>query len=255
MLNLVVAPGADLALDLLDDDLTATTPRLQRMLGHHALTLLDHPPDQDLERRASVLFRNADRDRVIRAAAEKALDRALNATPAQAKSASITCRIWRNQDGDLAMASRKLLTRRSTLSTTDARGGARRHGRETIAALVRKEIQDAEMTSEERNAAAQLLSMLRRVRLLPENVELNAASVLASDRIVSRKVKDLCLSCTAIVESIATATIDSSNYTWVGAAELRNMLRAWLQRQPVGEEILAITPFTDIEANQTGSYT
>ena len=251
MLSLVVAPGADLALDLLDDDLTATTPRLQRMLGLHALTLLDHPPDQDLERRAPILFRNAERDRVIRAAAERALDGALRATPAQAKSATVICQIWRGQDGELAIAARKLHTRRLTPPTTQANGNTKRYARVTIADLVRKEIQNAQLNQRERDTAAQLINALRKVRVR-ENPYSNSVSDLASDREVSREIKDACFSCPPIVDAVAAATIDAANYTWARSSALRNMLRSWLQRQPVGRDILAITPFTDAGAGDVG---
>jgi hypothetical protein len=250
MLSFVVAPGADLALDLLDDDLTISTPRLQRMLGNRALALLDYPPDQDLGRRALVLFRNADRDIVIRTAAEKALARAFKATPAQAKSASIICRIWRKQEGYLAMASRKLLTSQPVTSSSHAPDPQRRHAKDTIAVLVRQNIENAQLSARDRNIAGQLLGAFRKVRLLPENVDLDAASVLASDRAVSRKVKDLCFSNPDIANAVAAAAIDAAADTWVGASELRNMLRVWQQRQSVGDQVLEVTPFTDTHDDQ-----
>lgn len=121
----------------------------------------------------------------------------------------------------------------------------REHAKETVATLVRDEIQNTQMTPEQRELAEQLLGALRKIPRLPEHVSLGVASQPASDRRLSREIKDACFSSPPIVDAVAAATINAANHTWVVASQLRNMLRAWLQRQSVGEEILAATPFTD----------
>jgi hypothetical protein len=245
MMNVVVAPGADLALDLLDDDLTATTPRFQRMFAERALTLLSRPPDQDLDRRALILFQNAARDAVIRASAEKAIEQALQATPAQVRSAEIVQRVWKEQEARLVFASGKQPARPEPGPAAQKAKPTRPMQDRTIADLVRGIIEETDMTPLERETADGLLGALATVPVLPDDVRPDETSVLASDRVVSRSMKDACFSTAAISDAVAKATIEAGKLTWVGASELRNMMRVWLQRQPVGDYILTITPFTE----------
>jgi hypothetical protein len=48
-----------------------------------------------------------------------------------------------------------------------------------------------------------------------------------------------------VADGIVAVAMEASFRTWVGAAELRNLLRAWLYRRQVGAELLAMTPFAE----------
>jgi hypothetical protein len=248
MLQMVVAPGADLALDLLDDDIASASPRLQRMLALHALTLLDLPPDQDLKRRALVLFRYAGHDGIIRAAAEKAIDQALRAGPARAKSARIIGSAWRSQKGMLSDVAHRILIRPvpkypAVLALTG-------RSKVNIADLVRPSADNATLNDVERKKIGVLLAEFQKVPISSEGIDIVDTSTLATRRagekdVIESEIIEECLAYPSIVEVIATATNDAATKTWVGASELRNLLRSWLQRRPVGEAILIATPFTE----------
>ena len=90
LLRMVAAPGADLALDLLEDDIASQSPRLQRILYRHSLELLKLPPDPDLRRRAIVLFQLAENDPYLAHQLEQSIDQALVGTPVQLDSAQIS---------------------------------------------------------------------------------------------------------------------------------------------------------------------
>jgi len=243
-MNVVVAPGADLALDLLDDDLSATTPRFQRMFAERALTLLNCPPDQDLERRASILWQSAVSDSVIRASAEKAIGQAMQGTPAQACSARIVQRIWSEQDARSLFATGKEYGRRRAMPGSEGAEPTLPEGKRTMADLIYSNVEGAMMSTSARETANELVATLSAVPIAAGSVRVDEASVLASDRVVSRTLKDACFSTPTIADAVASSAIEAGEYTWPGASELRNMMRSWLQRQPVGDYILSSTPFT-----------
>ena len=238
-LHMVVAPGADLAVDLLDDDIAATTPKFRRMLARHALTLLNCPPDHDLAQHAGVLFRCASDDQFIRATVDQAIDQALSAPPSQAKAAELICRTWKQQTGSLAARSRLIIDRLASRSRTRPSQPDTRPG--SIADLIRGQLDETELDPSETELASRLITRLECVRIRSEGVGINDAMTLAATR--GDQVIDESLSSQAIVDAIARASVDASAVTWVGAAELRNLLRAWLQRQPAGTQLLAMTPF------------
>jgi hypothetical protein len=239
---MVVAPGSDLALDLLDDDVASTAPNLRRVLARHALTLLQYAPDPDLKRHSLVLFRCSSEDRLIGAAAEQAIAQALQANPAQAIAAETICRVWKDQVGALAAHCRQLIgrlesaQRRGELSRSQAPGL-------TMAGLLRSAVDTAEVTTEERKMVEALMPLLESMRVLPEGVTIDRATVLATD---DRGLFQECLSHASIADIFANAAIHAASETWVGASELRNLLRAWLQRRSAGEKILAMTPFPEV---------
>jgi hypothetical protein len=250
MVAMVVASGADLALDLLDDDITATTPRLQRMLVNHALTLLNYPPDQDLQRRALALFRSANQDPIARTSIITAIDQALRATPARAKSARIVCQVWRNQKGLLADSARTLATRGDFTSKAGVSRALvdelRQKERPSMADLVRPNITNAKLTKAQRAKAEKLLDDMAGVPLLVDRVDLERSSGLASRMTANRSVVEGSLKYPAVADAIATAALDTANISWFGASELRNLLRSWVQRQSVGEYLIATTSFQDM---------
>jgi hypothetical protein len=238
-LHMAVAPGADLALDLLDDDIAAATPKFRRMLARHALTLLNCPPDQDLERHAGVLFRYASDDQFIRAAVEQAIDQALSGSLAQAKAAELVCRTWKQRTGPLALRSRLIIDRLASRSRARPSQSGTKAG--SIADLIRDHLNEADLDPSETELASRLITHLESVRIRSEGVGVNDAMTLAATR--GDGVIDECLSNQSIVDVIARASMAAGAFTWVGAAELRNLLRAWLQRQPAGTQLLALMPF------------
>ena len=241
LVSMIVAPGADLAVDLLDDDVASSSPNLRRVLARHALTLLQYPPDPDLERHALALFRYSSGDKLIRAAAEQAISQALQATPAQAMTAEVVCRVWGGQIGPLALHYRQLVGR---MESDRRREGIRHAGTpaRTMDGLLRSAVETAELTAEERSIVEHLVRQLESMRILPEGVTVDRATVLATD---DRGLFEESLSHASVADIFANAAIEAAAQTWVGASELRNLVRAWLQRRPAGEKLLALTPFAE----------
>ena len=251
LLNMVVAPGADLALDLLDDDLTYSVPFLERVLTRHALTLLQYPPDQDLERRALVLFRLANKDDIIAAAAEQQTTSALNGSEAQRKAAEVILRIWKEQSGAIAARARQVIgrldltTRRSwktapqpwTPVTTE------RPAR-TVGDLVAARIQKMSSFCDEDSVLIdKLVKELNKVQIRSIAGPLESSTALLHEVPATRSLLDESLSRQTISDLLAHATIDAAQHTWSGSAELRIILRVWLQRRYAADTILALTPF------------
>ena len=252
LLNLVVAPGADLALDLLDDDLTSSTPALERVLARHALTLLQYPPDQDLARRALVLLRLAIKDDVIAAAAEQQISQALNGSESQHKAAEVILRVWKEQSGRIASRARQVINqidlseRRSWTSDPPrrpVRSDPPRRPVRTVGELVKDRIEGVDLNEEDRALLDHLVTELDKLSIRPIAGPIESATIALSEIPATRSLLDEALSRQAIADLIAHATIDAGQRTWSGASELRNILRAWLQRRYAADKILALTPF------------
>jgi hypothetical protein len=243
LLRMVVAPGADLALDMLDDDLAAATPSLQRVLARNALTLLDYPPDQDLIRRADVIFRLANKDDFVKAACEQVIEQSLNGSPTQQKSAEALLHVWKNRTGTLAYYARQLINRlelSAKVSATQLTGGMTG---KTIGDLVRSHEKYSALPEDERRLSDALIEKLDDVKVLPNGASIESATKLVTSPALGLSLLGIYLSEPAITELLAACVISSAKDGWSGAAELRNLLRSWLQRREVADEILAITPF------------
>jgi hypothetical protein len=172
----------------------------------------------------------------------------LQATPAQAMAAEVVCRVWKEQSGSVALYFRQLISRLELEQRRErpSRVGVPRH---TIGDLLLSEMQTLELTAEDRNDLTDLIAQLNSMRLLPERVKINQATILATD---DRGLFEECLSRTSIADVFARAAMGAAARTWVGASELRNLLRAWLQRRPAGEKVIAITPFTPEVSSPVG---
>ena len=252
LLHMVVAPGADLALDLLDDDVAATTPSLERTLARHALSLLNYPPDNDLIRRAEVLLRLASRDDVIRAAVEQVIEHGLNGSPAQQKSVETVLSIWKNQAGPLALRARQITGKLavSARQSSSARQSPSfkpftppEMAGESIGSLLAATARPQVLSDEDLRLIEHLIHHLNDVRIRPRGAPVEQGARLLREQLPARIVMDQCLSRREIAEFLAASTIDAAKKTWSGSADLRDWLRAWLQRREVADKLLEITPF------------
>lgn len=250
VVNMVVAPGADLSLDLLDDGLSTTTPALKRALARHSLTLLKCTPDEDLERRADVLYEVANSDPVVRAAADQAIDQALAGSGAQKMAAQLILENWQNRQGALGLRCRQLVgmrqvaerrleypdepyRRREALPTaiefdplshlagiTDELG-LEVQGRTKVAALI-----DDAMSAKARVARGQRLDMPP-----GSGYSLSLADQVLTDNLMA----------TAVGRVIIDCANDQPNLAY----SLRLICRNWIKRKPVGTRVLELTPFPE----------
>ena len=189
LLALLVAPGARLAIDILDDDIAAQAPRHRRMIAERTLALLDFAPDPATARLANILHNVCQADRTIRGMVDTALKRALATGGPAAVSAMAILAHWEQGTGGIAASARQELhllvnelsprQRRSLAplaalyadgplralsSAADRNRKARTH---TFANLVRRHLRTGNLDSETEKAVAQLLDRLARVRLVP----------------------------------------------------------------------------------------
>jgi len=246
LLHMVVAPGADLSLDLLDDDIAATAPSLERVLARHALSLFNYPPDNDLIRRADILFRLASRDDVIRAAVDQIIEHCLNGSPAQRKSVEIALNAWKNQSGPLAVRARQI-TGNLAMSARQAWAANQSDPPEmagkSIGSLLAATGRPQGLSQEDLRLIDELISHLNTVRIRPRGASVETGARLLRESPSVRLIMDKCLSRRGIVEFLAASTIDSTKQTWSGSADLRDWLRSWLQRVEIADKLLEITPF------------
>jgi hypothetical protein len=234
VVNVVVAPGADMALDMLEDDLAVGTPALQRALARHALTLLSYPADEDLKRRAGVLYRCGS-DPVIRAAIDQAVGECLKGEKAEQTAAYSLLEIWQRETGTLAARARQLLAQRRLLTKPDPseRPWVRQRKereRRTMWDIINSVLDDDEAWSADRRSFIKsgISSMVKDSR---ENREIG--EVL--------EAPDFAHATSTIVLALVPEYPSS-------ASKLRSALRNWRSRRPVGEEVLALTPYPDEDA-------
>ena len=232
VVNVVVAPGADLALDLLDDDLTVGMPELQRALVRHALTLLRCPPDDDLRRRAGALYRCTS-DEVVRAAVDQAIGDAISGSLAQQSAAYQLLQEWQGEAGSLGLRARQVIARGSIALA----GGPhlKRWDRQepdqlTPFFVITNSVIEEEDLSPRHRALVQSL-----IRSSVMNVQAEMNSAL--DEVFSIP------ECVTVFAKIVLALGAKP----ASAAKFRGILRNWSSRRPVGAEVLSKTPFPDDE--------
>ena len=234
VLHVIVAPGADLAVDLLDDDLAVTTPALQRALARHALTLLRCPPDHDIRRRASILYRCASTDSVVRAAAEQAIEQALGGSYAQLAAADQLLDVWEHESGGLGLRARQMARnpriRELRFSEQDNQESSIPISRLTTLVLDEEALESSD-------------------RLLVER--LIAYEVPRNEAVEISRVTNECLSRPACATAVAKVVLALETQSPHDAALLRGMLRNWLSRKPSGAEVLRETAFPDYIDNSS----
>jgi hypothetical protein len=240
-LHLAVLPGADLALDMLEDDVAINTPNIRRMLVSHALTLLQRAPDESLVRRASVLFDCANDDRVIRISVDQAIDQALQGSTAQREAARLLLEIWRQETGGLALRSRQVLGLQQAARRYSARSQGDRlpSPQQTFADVLRPLLRRSNLTEHEGPIASAFVKTFKGVVLPTDNSRLSATAVLSEAAATNRDHVDAALRCDKIAAVVAGAYFDATTQTWATASALRSLMQTWLQRRAAGPAILA----------------
>lgn len=237
VVNVVVAPGADLALDLLDDDLAATTPALKRALARHALTLLGCAPDEDLERRANVLYEVANSDSVVRAAADQAIDQALSGSGTQKMTAQVLLAKWQKNEGPLALRCRQLVGMQQVEKRRLEYRDRTVRWREEQSVIVEFDpLLRLDAISDELKLGKQERASV--VKFLNEIIDQANVSYPSSyaEEVLSRSVT---------ANAVGRLIVDFSKERPALALLLRSACRNWIKREPVGTKVLKVTPFPD----------
>jgi hypothetical protein len=232
VLNVVVAPGADLALDMLDDDLAIGTPGLQRALVRHALTLLRCPPDEDLKRRAGVFYRCAS-DAVVRAAIDQAIGDALRGSPLQQSAANQLLESWQAEIGGLGLKARQIIASQKIAEARKPQPKPwekyREERRPSIFEIIDDVLDEENLNQEHRRLVD---SAIQNIFKDPHpKLEGPLAEALYLPECAS---------------AMSKVVLGLGGYP-ANAAKLRIILRNWNSRRPVGPEVLQATPFLDTE--------
>lgn len=249
VLRVVIAPGADLALDLLDDNLASTTPALQRALARHALTLLQCAPDEDFARKAGVLYRYASADSVIRAAAEKAIEQALGGSSAQQWAVKTLLASWQHETGGLGLHARQIISRES-MFRSEAPAMRPQIEQSAVAGLIDSSMTAPTLNAIQREHLASIITELLNNRWKRSaGLESDVASRVArwADAWSSFELLISESTSATIIADIALALTVDANH----AIELRRLMRIWLERRPSGNEVLELTRFTDASPDHT----
>ncbi|MFE5159988.1 NACHT domain-containing protein [Streptomyces sp. NPDC056697] len=124
--TMTLLPGAQLALDLLDDDVTRQHPRFHNLLIQHAAALIGQGPRGDLfiNGFADILARAAEQHDQARAMIEHAIKDALSARDARLLTALEILTQWQDGPRHLAATARQLLAVAVSRLTDEERAGA-----------------------------------------------------------------------------------------------------------------------------------
>jgi hypothetical protein len=255
-LSTVVSPAAHLALDLLEDGITETSPIHEVALVRHALELLRKTPDRYLLRMADVLDGVMRRNSQTVTVVETAVEEALASPGPSTLSVLVLCAVWAGGTGPGPGKARQWLRR-----GLGAFGSPDPRYRDALASLranypltLLREASDPDPESFNPIALAPLLeSASLDLRLAPPVLRLvnevinvvSDAQVSQANRanVVTTKVDraylpDLSrlnesLSDEDVTRAITRMAADLGLASWPIASLLRRVLGLWKQRQPV----------------------
>ncbi|HEV8648055.1 MAG TPA: hypothetical protein VG276_01350, partial [Actinomycetes bacterium] len=254
LLSVLVVPGARLAADVLDDDITTQAPRYRRLFATHALAQLQFPPDAAQRGLADTLREACLADPQIRALVDQALDQALAGSTAAAAAAMAVLAHWEEGTGGFAMTARQRLHRlvdeleprqqrrlaplawlyphgplRPVAAAADPNRKAREH---TLANLVRGHLRADGADAAAAKAVTLLLERLARVRLVPQAHDPALYDIVYDDGVFDDGDT---LSDPKVLDVVVPAVEELARQDWQAAGALRSVLANWLARRPAGE--------------------
>ncbi|MFF0378048.1 NACHT domain-containing protein [Actinoplanes missouriensis] len=223
LVRMLVSPGADLAFDLLDDEVANNVPVLQRLLFDRALELLKYPPDHDLRRRAPVLFQQAalaDAD-YLAVKLDQAIAQAAGGTPAQVEAAHAVLRLAGQRATPLALKLRqrlRALERETDPSRLTGEAVTRR-----ITDAWDRSLRDSHLSVPDDATAKAFLTQ---------------AMTSSTEEPLHWDYLDSCLSRPAVAAALARATLATAEIDAAMASKLRDLIRLWVQRKASGAGLL-----------------
>jgi hypothetical protein len=249
--SVVIAPGADLALDLLEDDLAPTALNFLRNLARQALALLDLPPDRDLQRRASALLRLSLRDEVACAMIKQKIESSGTQSSWKGTSAYLLVDALSMDKGKLGIWA-STLRRQFERSRKSAQSemlsilkGPPRSIKDHVSAALR-ETEYLQLTAMPRTFVTSLAGVTPRQPYPWHRADANALLAKIGLDGLQSHFKDPDVT-TAIAYAAFQANPDRAGH----AIELRNVLISWSKRLSVGEDLLEITPPPPIDSVQS----
>ena len=248
-LTMQLGPGAELAADLLDDGLAATSPRTERLLLALAVETLRRPLDATTISMAEVLQRvsegSAGGARLIADVARQALA----AGPPQRISAAVSMRRWANRTGALAALGRQ------RVPTLGQALGPLDHQALTLHFLGFTTVHDAPaptlrgtlgdylpepdppLAPKDAAALASLRGALRHVAVGELTDGDRRVAVVERMRTPEREILEEALGRPAVADAVADALLALVPGDWAVGSALTHIARQWLQHRPAGQHL------------------
>jgi hypothetical protein len=263
LLALLVLPGAQLAVAILDDAIAAQTPRYQRLFAKRALALIEFPlPTDTTKRLADTFLEICQADSQTRLMIDQTLDRMVASdAPAAICAITILAR-WEEHVGPIAASARQRLQRlvrqlsrsqEEALVPLAARyptgplapllraadPNAKRKPR-TLPRVVRRHVPLGALEPEVEKRVRLLLDRLPPIPLLPDDAQPVFDDASASDHPVHDEgpPDDPTLTDPRVGEVLVHAAEELATPDWQAAAALRGVLAYWLARRVAGEQLL-----------------
>jgi hypothetical protein len=258
VLAMLVLPGAQLAVDLLADDLALQAPRYRRLLAGHATDLITQPPDDDLLHAADVLRRVGASDRSARDVADVAVHRALQGGGIAALSALKILEIWSMSNGPMAGSARQSLaaelnrlsdTQRAAVAALANRFGSNNApirlrigtleptGHRRLSTILQGRISRADLDAEDQAALARLNDALRQTKLPTAHYAGQEVTLTVRGFSGFFDQLDAALSRPRAADAFAAAVEDIPLPQWTAKARLRQLCAYWVQRRPLGLDV------------------
>jgi hypothetical protein len=231
-LRMVTAPGADLALDLLIDEVASQSPSVQRTLYKSALGLLNLPPDNDLVRRARILVDLADRDSHMRVLLNEATKLAARGEMCQLKSAEIVLEgVRRGTSASRFFAPR---LREIQLELRHRTGSSEEVATQPLPYLISTHAPELKLDASVEDALVQVANIV-------DNAESSSDATTVSglnERLIPSSLLDDLMSDSRLANLLAEFAMTAYQGNLQKGTLLRRSLKSWLQRRPVDRGVL-----------------
>lgn len=266
MLAAHVAPGASLALDLLDDDVAATTPRYRHVLIKHTAELIGMPPDgRQLVLLADVTLWLAGQDHSARLVFEQAIEEASGAASGAIYTVLYILSKWATKPSPVGAKARQRFEKLSSELTPEQKIVLMGYGgmstwkvgsqqsdspppwterRSSVKALLTPAIQSDHLEAIDRRALYSLLDSLSALEARWAGTEQMQAARLDDPH--SLDVELDALASAGAAEALITTIKRQPPEAQQVAGQLRVLLRIWLSQQAAGPQLVEIMPELDV---------
>lgn len=249
LLPWLAAPGAELATDLIADDLAIRSPQYRRMLADHAMKRLSGLPDSTSMQLAGALQRVAEEDQLIRKKLDQQVDASLAAGGGARAHVKLVLNEWARSTGSLAARARQLqhkhgrinhpeslqtiLITRAGISNSKAPKEPHRFS-DYIGTFI------PELNGDDRRAMRRLISQFKTATVVQVSVRDGRSDRGVGSRgyfgLPNMDVLQAAFSRPAVADAFAEAVHRIANEEWQIAAVLRDVARYWYARRPATAE-------------------
>lgn len=252
LLAQVIRVGPGLALDLLEDDLAAKSPQFRRQLVQHAMEILDQPPIDRLDSRASTL-QDLAVDVDLRTLIVQALERGIAAGSGRSATTWLLLRELVTFEGGLATKARQLLSGAhlsepqqvaldAWVNMADARRAPRKPALAArqcpLSEFLKPGIANTCLTGQSADIANALLSELRQTRV--DTLAPDYQTCMPLTRVASTPSASSAVIHPDVADALAIALLEIPSESWAASHALWTRLEVARERRAVGNKLLEI---------------